>query len=113
MALLRMDLLCDTFFELIQKSFLENYHSRNLAEMVFNAERFYEWFSTQRKFGVALSVTLSDGKFAFNGITLTCAQIFTCQDFVFRKPISLNLGHTRLHYFACNFHVSETKLDGR
>ena len=44
---------------------------------------------------------------------LTYVQNFTCQDFVFREPISLNLDYTLSQYLAQNFHASETKSHER
>ena len=67
-------------------------------------------FLTLYIFDVALPITLQIDKFAFTGITLTCAQIFTCQGFLYETPISIYLDYTRLQYLACNFHVNETEF---
>ena len=72
--------------------------------------RFEKNFLTQYLFDVSLPITLQRDKFVFSGITLTCAQMFTCQGVSLKLPISLYLDYTRLQYLVYNFHVSETKF---
>ena len=73
----------------------------------FSYISFDKFFLIQYIFDVALPITLQLDKFEFSGITLTLAQIFTCQVFLQKIPTFLYLDYTRLQSVASNFHVSK------